>query len=104
MQKSEVYELVASCVMEVLNSTNTHPLPDIENITSLIGPKSILDSLELVTLIVNIEQVLQEKFRLTLTLADESAMAQESSPFRTVQSVVDFIWMLIEESRKNDGS
>ena len=66
--------------------------------TVLFGEGGKLDSIGVVTLIVATEQKLEEIFGISLTLADEKAMSQERSPFRTIGSLADYIEMLIEES------
>ena len=69
--------------------------------TTIYGNDSRLDSLGLINLIVAVEQNVEDKFDITITLADERAMSQEISPFRTVGSLADYIEMILEEN-KND--
>lgn len=59
-----------------------------------------LDSLELVNLIVTTEQNIEDEFGLPLTLADERAMSQRNSPFRTVGSFLQYISLLLQEQVK----
>lgn len=59
--------------------------------TALFGSGGGLDSMGLVTLVVEVEQVLAERFGLQITLADDRAMSQRSSPFRTVGTLVAYI-------------
>jgi acyl carrier protein len=53
-----------------------------------------LDSLGLVTLILNIEDKLSEKFGLNITLADDRAMSQKNSPFRSTESLTEYIYSI----------
>lgn len=64
--------------------------------TALYGQEGPLDSLELVNLIVATEEYLDDEFDVVLTLADEKAMSQKQSPFRTVDSLADYICSLLE--------
>ena len=66
--------------------------------TTLFGPDAALDSFELVRVILSVEQGLDEEFGVPVTLADEKAMSQRSSPFRNVQTLADYIVKLMEES------
>ena len=66
--------------------------------TVLFGRGSRLDSLGLVNLIVGVEGALADEFDVEITLADEKAMSQASSPFRTVATLVDYIVTRLEES------
>ena len=67
------------------------------NDTDLFGSGSTLDSLGLINLIVAIEQNIEDDFDTSITLADERAMSQNQSPFRNVESIVDYIEMLLVE-------
>jgi acyl carrier protein len=72
--------------------------------TRLVGKGSVLDSLGLVTLIVDLEQRIEEEFGESLTLANERAMSQVSSPFKSVGSLADHVHGLLLEARANARS
>jgi D-alanine--poly(phosphoribitol) ligase subunit 2 len=63
----------------------------------LFGPSGRLDSLGLVDLILAAEQKIAEELDVAVTLADEKAMSQKTSPFRTVASLADYICLLLDE-------
>jgi len=63
----------------------------------LFGRNGNLDSLGLVNLIVAIEQNIEDEFGVSITIADERAMSQKHSPFRTIGSLTDYIEMLLKE-------
>ena len=69
--------------------------------TRLYGKHSILDSLGLVSLIIAIEQELDDELGLTVTLANERALSMKNSPFKTIQTMADYIRELIKEG-END--
>jgi D-alanine--poly(phosphoribitol) ligase subunit 2 len=58
---------------------------------ALIGKDARLDSLGLVNLIVLVEEKIQQKFGVGITLVDERAMSQSKSPFRTLGSLAEFV-------------
>ena len=64
---------------------------------ALFGPDSVLDSLGLVSLIVAVESAVEDEFDVSVTLADERAMSQENSPFRTVDALAEYVTQLLEE-------
>jgi hypothetical protein len=104
MQKKQVVDIVLSCLQQtILNmeENNEAPVDSLNESTSLLGRRSVIDSMGLVTLLVNIEQKITEDHRITITIADERAMSQEKSPFLTVQSLSDYTWLLIEDQRRN---
>ena len=63
----------------------------------IFGKNGKLDSLGLINLIVAIEQNITDEYETSITLADERAMSQGHSPFRNVESMVDYIDLLLEE-------
>jgi acyl carrier protein len=65
--------------------------------TRLLGPQSVLDSMQLVSLIVTTEREIENAFGVTLTLANERALSMKASPFRSIQSLADYIALLIRD-------
>ena len=61
----------------------------------LYGCEGSVDSLGLVSLIVDVEQGIEDEFGISLVLADEKAMSQKRSPFRTIGTLVDYADRLI---------
>ena len=61
----------------------------------LFGGDSLLDSLGLVSLIVSIEEAIEDQFNKSIILADEKAMSRRTSPFSRVSYLVDYILELI---------
>jgi len=67
--------------------------------TRLLGSESALDSMHLVYLIITVEQEVENRFGVTVTLADERALSMKASPFRSIQSLADYIGTLITDAR-----
>ena len=67
--------------------------------TRLLGSQSVLDSMHLVSLIVTIEREVEDAFGVALTLADERALSMKASPFRSIQSLADYVGILITDAR-----
>jgi acyl carrier protein len=65
--------------------------------TPLFGRSGALDSLGLVTLIVNTEQRVDSTFGRPISLTSEKAMSEANSPFQTVASLTDFILTALTE-------
>ena len=96
--RTQIVELILAS-LEDLRDALESPVAEFSEQTVLFGPvSSALDSMGLVTLIVELEQKLEQEYGLSLTLADDRAMSQRHSPFRTVQSLAEYICLLLEES------
>ena len=63
----------------------------------LYGEQSNLDSLELVSFIVGLEQNIEETFNTTISLADEKAMSQKNNPYQSIQNLTNYIQELLSE-------
>ncbi|MGV3618486.1 MAG: acyl carrier protein [Fimbriimonas sp.] len=61
----------------------------------LYGKDAPLDSLALVSLIVLLEEKAHDTFGRTVTIADDRAMSQFRSPFRSVGSLTDYVCALV---------
>ena len=72
LSRSEIVEMVISSLQEVLVMTNGDSLDRATTgeDTYLIGQEAVLDSMGLVTLIVEIEQHLEEEYDVAVVLAD----------------------------------
>jgi acyl carrier protein len=99
LSRLEISAMVISSLEEVLvmaNGDSPDPATVGEDVY-LIGREAVLDSMGLVNLIVEVEQRLEEEYDLVLVLADERAMSQRKSPFRSVRSLTDYICQLVDE-------
>ena len=63
--------------------------------SSIYGGSSNLDSMGLVSFIVGLEQSIEDKFDQSISLADEKAMSQKSSPYKNINSLADYILKLL---------
>lgn len=65
--------------------------------TVLFGKNGQLDSLGLVNLLVIIEQNIEDQFDTSIIIADERAMSQKNSPFRTIGTLAEYLNMILNE-------
>jgi hypothetical protein len=67
--------------------------------TILFGVAGALESLELVSLLVDVEEAVGQLTGQPLVLADEKAMAQRRNPFRDVRSLADYVLQRVGEGK-----
>jgi acyl carrier protein len=72
--------------------------------TRLVGSSAVLDSMGLVSLILDIEQRINDEYDVLIILADERAMSQKQSPFRSVGTLSSYILGLVQEQTSGAGS
>ncbi len=91
---ADVRDLVVSCLGELLAERGEMDVV-VGPTTRLLGPQSVLDSLGLVTLIVEVEDRLESAHGVSVTLADDRAMSQTRSPFVTVQALSEYVISIV---------
>jgi acyl carrier protein len=64
--------------------------------TCLFGPSGLLDSLGLVSVLVELEQKVSDASGRPVSLMDDKAMSETSSPFRTIRSLADYLGRQLE--------
>ena len=89
--KNEITGVVLQTVVEYNKSVDEADKILTEMDVDLYGGDSNLDSLGLVSFIVGLEQNIEDKFNKSVSLANEKAMSQNSSPFKNLSSLVEFI-------------
>ena len=91
---------ILAVVLQALHTTNLARDPASQLVVSpeaaVFGPGSPLDSLGLLTLLLDIEEDLQ-RAGCPVRLSDDRAMSQKRSPFRSVASLVEYIGRLARE-------
>ena len=92
---------IINLVCDVIDEVNID-LPSTQKLkksldTQLYGDKSEIDSLSLVNIIVLTEQKIEDEFNIIINLADEKAMSQKNSPFRTIETFVEYIEKSVNE-------
>ena len=64
---------------------------DVSPTAKIFGDGSPLDSLGLVALLIDVEEILRDDLGLEVTLSDERAVSQRNSPFRSVETLTAYI-------------
>jgi acyl carrier protein len=63
--------------------------------TRLFGTDALLDSLSLVSRIVDVESGVSDRFAKSVSLTDDEAMGQAVSPFASVAALTDYVVKLL---------
>jgi len=71
--------------------------PEVNAETRLFGANALLDSVTLVSLLVEVEQQINDTIGTEILLADDRAMSQKHSPFRNIGTLADYVLMLLSE-------
>ena len=86
----QVVDLIIDNVNQLRDTQGLKAPARLDSATALFGGDGFLDSMALVTLVVAVEQAIEEKFGTNVSLADPGAMSQEHSPYRTIGALADY--------------
>jgi acyl carrier protein len=95
MQRHEAIDMITEALREFVEVPQSEP---VNESTRLVGGSALLDSAAVVSLIVEIEQRVDDQYGVAITIADERALSQERSPFRTVGTLADYVVRLCAET------
>lgn len=96
MNQKKITQIIIDCLQELSEELENPELKNPTESTRLYGAKGALDSLALVSFITDLEEMISDEFDIDIILADEKAMSQTSSPFRTVETLAIYIENLIK--------
>jgi acyl carrier protein len=97
IDRNTAVSVVILCLRDAIEQSGTADQGEISEETVIVGKGAALDSMGVVSLIVDVEQRLEMDHGVSVTLANDKAMSQRSSPFRTVGVLADHIGDVIKE-------
>ena len=97
MDETKLVTIVTDCARDIADQEGIELVAEPDAETALFGAKGLFDSVGLVSLVVAVEQTIEDELDVSISLVDERAMAQESSPFRTVASLAAYAAKLVAE-------
>ena len=89
MELNSVKKIVIDSLMSVLDENGIKNI-SVDDNTEIFGSKSIIDSLQLINLIVKIEEDVYDRTGKEIIVVDDEAIISGNSPFQTVQSLSEF--------------
>ena len=95
--REQVVRAIVECLGDLGRELDRADLLSADENTPLLGNKSGLDSIALVTLLVEVEARLSRELGRNIVIADERAMSVTHSPFRRVGTLADYIASLLEQ-------
>ncbi len=100
MDMSHVRALVEAALREIGETQGFEiPAGAIPDDFRLLGSKSLLDSMAFVMVTAGVEQRLSEEKNISITIVSEKAMSMRNSPFRTVGTLADYVYELIQQEK-----
>lgn len=97
-------ERILKAVYDAIDALNAQLPPGVAVEKSLDAPlygaSGKLESLDFVTLVMEVEEKIKAEFGVDITIADENLLSKEQSPFLSVRTLIEYL----EEVLKQEGS
>lgn len=97
----ELIQLISAATRELATEQGIEIAQALDANTRLFGEGGLLDSMALVSLVIAVEQAVEEKYDVAVALADEKALSQRSSPYRTVGTLAAYAAQEVAARRKS---
>lgn len=97
MKKEEILNIVVSTVKDLVDTFPDADRFEVNEQTVLFGQNASIDSLSLVSVVVDLEGIFYNNYNLELSLTDDRAMTRPVSPFSSISALTDYIAELIAE-------
>jgi acyl carrier protein len=91
MNKIELEKKIFTVLLEFIKDNDISIEGELNNETRLIGSAGIFDSIDLVSFIVELEEVINDAFSTDIELANDSVMSSRTSPFINISTLSDYI-------------
>ncbi|RDU73623.1 hypothetical protein CQA66_00030 [Helicobacter aurati] len=97
MNQDVITKCIYECLQNLADELDNQELANPTLHTKIYGNEGNLDSLALVSFIADLESLLHETLDREVILANERAMSATNSPFRDVETLCNYILMLIND-------
>ena len=96
MKKQELLDMMTGILQGALDEQRQEEGNDSAHVQAtaqlpLIGDGAAVTSIGLVSFISDVESTIEEVHKITLTLVNEQALSRKHSPFRTIDTLADYI-------------
>jgi acyl carrier protein len=98
LNKDAVHAIIFQALKNVNDERGQDEQLDISPDTILFGTDAVLDSLSLVSVIVDVEAAISDAISREISLTDDRAMGQLISPFTAVSTLTAYILLLLSET------
>jgi acyl carrier protein len=98
--RTKILDIILKVVQSLNEERPENEQLNLSESTLLFGEGAELDSLSLVSLIVDIETAVTDEWDECISLTDDRAMDREISPFTDVRALTDYVFELLLEKKR----
>ena len=98
INSAEIQNMILNCLRNLNEESDEEDRFEIREDMKLIGSDSDVDSMALVTLIMDIETAVLDEHGEDISMVTEEAMSRSRSPFRSVTTLTEYVGDLLAAS------
>ena len=102
IKQESVQKLLMACVEGVIAEMSSDERVEVNLDTLLLAEGGAIDSLQLVSIIVDFEESINKNYNINISLTSDEAMIQLESPFYSVKTLSDYTVKLLIAKSKGD--
>ncbi len=91
MDRGKLIESMTGLLRAAVDAQGEQHEMEVLSDSALVGAEAVLSSLALVTYILDVEAYLDGEHGVEVTLVNENALSRSQSPFRTVETLADYV-------------
>ncbi|MBB6091655.1 acyl carrier protein [Povalibacter uvarum] len=97
--KDQLLPFIVETARSIAEEQGIDVSKELNDSTRLFGEGGLLDSLALVSLVIAVEQGIEERFGVRVEIADDKALSQKNSPYRTIGSLAAYAAQELEAKK-----
>lgn len=96
--RQDLIALITELTREILEAEG-RPAPELGADTPLYAKDGLLDSMGIVSLVIAVEQALEDREGISIALADEKALSRTRGPYRTIGTLAEYADEVLKVAR-----
>lgn len=97
MEKQPLVTAMIELLEEAVKREGEYSTVQVNTNSSLVGGDAVLSSMGLVSYVVDVEAMLADRHDIEVVLVNENALSRSHSPFRTIDTLADYVLELVAE-------
>lgn len=96
--ENEIQNIIKDAVEELNEQLETEKKIEFNPEVRLIGKQSSIESMDFVTLVTIIEELISDRLNKDIRIVSDKAFSCERSPFHSIGTLTDFVIELVKEA------
>lgn len=97
IEKQLLVDAMTKLLQHAVKQEGEYSTVQVNGSSPLVGGDAVLSSMALVSYVVDVEAMVADEQDVEVVLVNEKALSRSESPFRTIDTLADYVIELVEE-------